>query len=151
MTKAALTFLGMSTLRKKCLLGKIARTGRLLNLSTERTINDLKARPFVRSTIFFQMSTKEQTFSFFFNCKKGIYNFEETQKSILDITGDLFCPGTHCFNRQKCKILGAHVSSSRLNKACGKIGAWLLVHQVPFTLQEHVKTTKTNETRFLFA
>ena len=32
---------------------------------------------------------------------------------------------------------------------CGKSGAWLFVHKVPFMLQEHVKTTKTDKTRFL--
>ena len=30
-------------------------------------------------------------------------------------------------------------------------GAWLFVHKVPFMLQEHVKTTKTNKTRFFSA
>ena len=32
-----------------------------------------------------------------------------------------------------------------------KCGAWLFVHKVPFLLQEHVKTTKTDKTRFFFA
>ena len=30
-------------------------------------------------------------------------------------------------------------------------GDWLFVHKVPFTLQEHVKTTKTDKTRFFIA
>ena len=30
-------------------------------------------------------------------------------------------------------------------------GAWLFVHKVPFMLQKHVKTTKTDKTRFFFA
>ena len=34
---------------------------------------------------------------------------------------------------------------------CGKCGAWLFVHKVPFMLQEHVKTTKTDRTRFFSA
>ena len=32
-----------------------------------------------------------------------------------------------------------------------KLWSWLFVHKVPFMLQEHVKTRKTDETRFFFA
>ena len=34
---------------------------------------------------------------------------------------------------------------------CGKCGAWLFVDKVPIMLQEHVKTRKTDKTRFFFA
>ena len=32
----------------------------------------------------------------------------------------------------------------------GKTGGWLFVHKVLFLLQEHVKTTKIDKTRFFF-
>ena len=35
--------------------------------------------------------------------------------------------------------------------AVEKCGAWFFVHKVPFMMQEHVKTTKADETRFFFA
>ena len=47
--------------------------------------------------------------------------------------------------------LGGYVTTQRSNYACGKRGAWLFVHKVPFMLQEQVKTTKKNKTGFFFA
>ena len=43
------------------------------------------------------------------------------------------------------------VTTPRSIYGCDKCGAWLFVHKVPFTLQENVKTTKTEKTRFFFA
>ena len=47
--------------------------------------------------------------------------------------------------------LDVYVTTPRPIYACGKCGPWLFVHKVPFMLQEHVKTTKTDKTRFFFA
>ena len=33
--------------------------------------------------------------------KQGIYFFEETQKSVQDVIGEVYCPGKCCL-RQKC-------------------------------------------------
>ena len=47
--------------------------------------------------------------------------------------------------------IGGYVTTPRFIFGCGKCGAWLFVHKVPFTLQEHVKTTKTDKSRFFNA
>ena len=94
---------------------------------------------------------EEQTDSFFLSLGQGVYIFEESPKSVLDVIGDVYCPGNYCSNREKCESLGSYVTTPRSIYACGKCGAWLFGHKVPFMLQEHVKTTKTDKTRFLFA
>ena len=99
----------------------------------------------VRNILF-----EEQTNSFFLSLGQGVYIFEESPKSIQDVIGD-FCPGEFCFNKEKCESLGGYVTITRSIYGFGKCGAWLFVHKVPFKLQEHVKTTKTDKTRLFFA
>ena len=79
-----------------------------------------------------------------------VYIFEERPKSIQDV-GDVFCPCKYCLNREICKSIGGFVTTPRSIYCCDNCGAWLFVHKVPFELQEHVKTTKTDKTRFFFA
>ena len=52
---------------------------------------------------------------------------------------------------EKCESIGGYVTTPRSIYGRGNCGAWLFVHKVPFMLQEHVKTTKTDKTRFFFA
>ena len=94
---------------------------------------------------------EEQTNSFFWSPGQGVYNFEERAKSIEEVIGDVYCPGEFCCNREKCESIGGYVTIPGSIFGCGKCGAWLFVHKVPFTLQEHVKTTKTDKLRFFFA
>ena len=47
---------------------------------------------------------EEQTNSIFFKCDKGIYIFEETQKSIQDINGDVYCPGRNCLQQKRVYV-----------------------------------------------
>ena len=94
---------------------------------------------------------EEQINSFLLSLGQGVYIFEENPKSIQDVIGDVYCPGELCLNREKCESIGGYVSTPRSIYGCGKCGAWLFVHKVPFTLKEHVKTTKTDKTRFFFA
>ena len=94
---------------------------------------------------------EEQTISFFLSCGQAVYFFEESPKSIQDVIGDVYCSGKYCFNREKCESLGGYVTTPRSIYGCGKCGAWLFVHKVPFMLQEHVKTTQTDKTRFFLA
>ena len=93
---------------------------------------------------------EEQTNSFFLSFGRGVYIFEESPQSIQDVIGDVYCPGKYCFNREKCESLGGYLTTPRSIHGCGKCGAWLFVHKVPFMLQEHVKTTQTDKTRFFF-
>ena len=95
----------------------------------------------------FLLKIKEDPFS----CRlvKGFTLFKRTQNQ-LKMLLEVFCPGKHCSNREKCESLGGYVTTPRSFYACGKCGAWLFVHKIPFMLQEHVKTTKTDKTRFFF-
>ena len=72
-------------------------------------------------------------------------------KSVQEAIGDVYCPGKYCLNREKCESIGGYVTTPRSIYGCDNCGAWLFVHKVPFKLQEHVKTTKTDKTRFFFA
>ena len=94
---------------------------------------------------------EDQTNSFFLALGQGVYIFEERPKSVQDVFGDVYCPGDFCLNREMCESIGGYVTTPRSIYGCEKCGAWLFVHKVPFTLQEHVKTTKTDKTRFFFA
>ena len=100
----------------------------------------------VRNTPF-----QEQINYFFLSLGQGVHIFEERPKSIQGVIGDEYCPGAFCLNREECESIGGYVTTPRSIYGCGKCGAWLFVHKDPFTLQEHVKTTKTDKTRFLFA
>ena len=94
---------------------------------------------------------EDQTNSFFLSLGQGVYIFQESPKSVQDVIGDVYCPGKYWSNREKCKSLDGYITTPRPIYGCDKCGAWLFVHKVPFTLQEHVKTTKTDKTRFFFA
>ena len=94
---------------------------------------------------------EDQTNSFFLSHGQGFYIFEKSPKSVQDVIGDVYCPGKFCFNREECESIGGYITTQRSIYACGKYGAWLFVHKIPFMLQEHVKTTKTDKTRFFFA
>ena len=94
---------------------------------------------------------EDQTNSFFLSLGQGVYICEENPKSIQGVIGDVYCPGEYCLNREKCKSIGGYVTTPRSIYLCHNCGAWLFVHKVPFTLQEHVKTTQTDKTCFFFA
>ena len=94
---------------------------------------------------------EEQINSFFLSHGQGVYIFEERPKLFQEVIGDVYCPGKYCLNTEKCKSIGGYVTTPRSIYGCDNCGAWLFVHKVPFKLQEHVKTTKTDNTRFFFA
>ena len=93
---------------------------------------------------------EDQTNSFFLSFGPGVYIFEEIAKSIQDVIGDVYCPGEYFPNKKKWKSIGGYVTTPRSIYGCDNCGAWLFVHRVPFTLQEHVKTTKTDKTRIFW-
>ena len=99
----------------------------------------------VRNILF-----EEQTNSFFLSFGQRVYNFEESSKSIQDVIGDVYCSGEYCLNGEKCEPLGGYVTTPRSIYGSGECGALLFVHEVPFLLQQQVKTTKTEKTRFFF-
>ena len=93
---------------------------------------------------------EDQTISFFLSFGPGVYIFEENPKSIRDFNGHVYCPGKYCLNKEKCNSIGGYVTTPRSIYGCDNCGAWLFVHKFPFTLQEPVKTTTTDKTRFFF-
>ena len=95
--------------------------------------------------------SEDQRNSFFLSLGPGVYIFEETSKSLQDVIGDVYCPGEYCLNKEKSKSIGGYVTTPRSIYGCENCVAWLFVHKVPFTLQEHVKTKRTAKTRFFFA
>ena len=64
--------------------------------------------------------------------------------------GDMYCFKKTC-EGEKCKLLDAHATTPRSIYGCRKSGARLLVHKAPIAVVERVKTTKIDDTRFLFA
>ena len=94
---------------------------------------------------------EDQTNSFFLSLGQGVYIFEESPKSVQGDIGDVYCPGKFCSNGEKCESVVGYVTTARYIFACGKCGAWLFDHKVPFMLQMHVKTKKTEKTRFFLA
>ena len=93
---------------------------------------------------------EDQTNSFLLSFGQRVYIFEERTKSIQAVIGDIYCPGKFCFNRKNCEFFKGYVTTPRSTYACEKCGAGLFVHKVPFTLQEHVKTTRGDKTGFFF-
>ena len=94
---------------------------------------------------------EEQINSFFLSLGQGNYIFVERPKPIQEDIGDVLCPGEFCLNREKCASIDGYVITPRSIYSCGKCGAWLFAHKVPFALQEHLKTTITDKTRLFFA
>ena len=126
---------------------KFACTKRLFNLSAEAIINVRNARLCARCAVIL-LKSKQILFSSFGH---GVYIFEESLKPIQDVIRDVYCPGEYCLSREKLKSVGGYVTTPRSIYGCDNCGTWLFVHKVPFTFEEHVKTTKTDETRIFFA
>ena len=145
MTKALLFSLGTCIVQIQSFGLTFACTKRLFKLSAEAIIN---ARLCVRCAIFL-LKIKQIPFS----CRlvKGFTFLQETLKSVQDVIGDVYCPGKYFSNIEKCASLDGYVTFRRSIYGCGKCGAWLFVLKVPFVLQEHVKTSKTDKTRFFVA
>ena len=85
------------------------------------------------------------------SCSQGVYVFWRSPKSVEDVIGDVFCPGKMCFNWENCESLDVYVTTPRSIYVWGMRRAWLFVDKILFIVQKHVKTTKTEKTRFSFA
>ena len=80
----------------------------------------------------------------FLSFGQEVHVFEESPKSDQGVIEDVNCLGKYFVNRGKCESLDNYTTTVRSNYCCGTCGPRLLVEEVPFLLQEHVKTTKTN-------
>ena len=138
--------MGMCIVQIQNVRVNFACTKRIFNLSAEAITNVRNARLCARCAIFF---LKIKRIPFSYRLVRGVYNFEESPKSIQDVIGDVYCPGKYCFNREM-RISWWSCNNSESHLWLWKCGARLFVHKVPFMLQEHVKRTKTDKTRFFF-
>ena len=91
---------------------------------------------------------EEQINSFFLPLGQRVYSFEERPKSIQEVIGDVYCPGEFCLNREKRESIGGYVTTPRSIYGCGKCGAWLFVHKVPFTFTRARKDDKNTKHAF---
>ena len=108
--------------------GRLCRPERLFNLSAEAIINARNVGLCARCAKFF-LKVKQIPFS----CRlvKG-FTFLKRAQNQFKMLLEMF-------------IVLASIYD------CGICGACLFVHKVPLMLQEHVKTTQTDKTRFFFS
>ena len=144
MTIELLRSLGTCVVQIQSFRVNFACRNRFFNLSAEATVNARNARLCARCAVIL-LKVKQIPF---LSLGQGVYIFEESPKSIQYSIGDVYCPGTNGSNREKCESLGGYVTTSRFICGCGKCGAWLFVHKLPFMWQEHVKTTKNRQNTF---
>ena len=124
-----------------------ACTKRLFNLSAEAIINVRNARLCARCAIFL-LKNKQTPLS----CRlvKEFTFLRRVQNQFRMLLEMCFVP-VSVISTERILDNRSYVTTPRYIYACGKCGAWLFVHKVRFSLQQHVKTTKTDKTRFFFA
>ena len=149
MTIVLLFSLGKCIAQIQSVWANFACTKRLFNLSAEAIIYVHNARLCARCAIFL-LKIKQIPFSS--RLVKGSTFLKRVQsqfKMLMEMC--IVLAGKYCSNREKCETIGGYVTTPRSIYDCGKCGICLFVHKVPFTLQEHAKTTKTDKTRYFFA
>ena len=128
MTIVLLFSLGTCFVQIQSVRINFACTKRLFNFSAEAIINVRNAHLCARCSIFL---LKIKRIPSFLSFGQRVYIFEEDSRSIQDVIGDVYCPGKHCFNREKCESLDGYVTTPRSKYGYEKCGAWLFVHKVP--------------------
>ena len=145
MTTALLLRLGTCIVQIQSVRVNFACTKRLFNLSAEVIIHVRNARLGARCAIFI-LKIKQIPISCHLAKVFTFLNRVQNQiKMLLEMSIVL---ASFFSNREKCEYLGGYVTTPRSIYGCGKYEAWSFVHKVPFMLQERVKTTKTDKTRF---
>ena len=148
MTIALLVSLEMCIVQIQSVWVNFACLNRLLNLWAEAIINAHITRLCARCTMFF-LKIKQIPFS----CRliKGFTFLKGVQSQFNLLLEMSFVLAKLASTGEKCRLLGGYVKTLKPIHECGKRGAWLFVHELPFMLQEHVKTTQTDKTRFFSA
>ena len=148
MTIVPLLSLGTCIVQIQSVWVNFACTKRFFNILAEAIVNVRNVRLCVKCAIF---PLKIKQFPFSCRLMQGFTFLKRVSKQFKMLFGDVYCPGKYCLNREKCESFGGYVTTPRSIYGCGKCGDWLFVHKVHFTLQGHIKTTKTDKTRFFFA
>ena len=128
-------------------LGKLCLHKKLFSLSAEAFINVRNGRLCVRCAMF-SLNIKQIPFSCRLDKEFTFLKGGQNQfKMLLEMSIVL----ESFVSTEKCESIGGYVTTPRSIYGCENCGYWLFVHKVPFTLQEPVKTTKRDKTRFFFA
>ena len=93
---------------------------------------------------------EDQTNSFFLSFDLG-FTFLKRVQDQLKMLLEMSIVLESIVSKEECESLDDYVATPRYIYGFANCGAWLFVHKVPLTLQEHVQTTKTDKTRFFFA
>ena len=147
MTIALLFSLGTCIVQIQSVRVNFAGSKKLFNLSAEAIINVRDARLCARCAIFL---SKIKQFPFSCRLAKGFTFWRIVSIQLKMLLEMSFVLASFDPTERNAK-LGGFVTTPRSSHGCGKCRAWLFVQKVPFMLQEHVKTTKTDKTRFFFA
>ena len=87
-----------------------------------------------------------QTNSFFFSFGRGVYTFDESPKSIQNVSGDVFCPSKFSLNREKCQSLDGYVTAPRYIYGCVKLWSLVVCSQSCFHVTSARKYHKNGQT-----
>ena len=147
MTIALLFSLGTCIVELQIVGVNFACTKRLFNLSAEAIINVRSAR-LCAGCATFLLKIKQIPFSY--SLVDGFTFLKRAQNQFKMLLEMCFVLAS-IVSTEKSEFLDGYVTTPRPIYACGKCGAWLFVHKIPFLLEEHVKTTKRDKTRFFFA
>ena len=150
MTIALLLSMGMCIVPIQSVWVNFACAKRFLNVSAEAIIDARNAHLCARCGIFV-LKIKQIPFP----CRlvRGFTLLKRIQKQ-FKMSLDMCIVAVSIVSTEKnakCKSIGGNVTTPRSVYGCDNCGAWLFVHKVPIALLEHVKTTKTDKTRFFFA
>ena len=99
---------------------------------------------------------RDQTNSFFMSFGRGFSFLKRVQNrikmslqmSFVHLVGKNW---EVLYQQRETRIPWQFCKNSAIHFGCGKCGAWLFVHKVPFTLSEHVKPTKTDKTHLFLS
>ena len=146
MTIALLFSLGTGIVQIQNVRVNFTCTKRFFNLLAEAIINARNARLCVRCAIF-RLKIKQSPFS----CRlvKGL-QFWGVSKIHSRWYWRCVLSWQLLFQQEKCESFDGYVTIPKTIYSYGKCGFLLFVDKAPFILQEHVKTTKTDKTRFFW-
>ena len=146
MTIALIFSSGTCNFQIQSLRVNFACTKRLFNLSAAAIINARNAHLRARCRISF---SKIRQIPFSCRLVKG-FTFLRRIQNQFKMSLEMCIVPVSIFSTEKNANLLVVLLQLR-DHGCDNYVAWLFVHKVPFTLPQHVETTKTDKTFFCFA
>ena len=87
---------------------------------------------------------EDQRNSFFLSFGQGVYIFEENPKSVQGVTGDVFCPGNYCSNKEECELC----NNSEIQLCLWKVWSLVVCSQNSFYFTRTRKDDKNGQNTF---